>query len=86
VVAEGGSVEHWNNEPGAVWMQRMQHHFSHCVWLNPEKSDYWDTTPSIRIIRQLMQDRMFTLSVNGIQDAIDALKTPISPLNLNENG
>ncbi len=78
VVAEGGSVEHWNNEPGAVWMQRMQQHFSHCVWLNPEKPDYWETTPSIRIIRQLMHDRMFTLSVNGIQDAIDALKTPIS--------
>ena len=82
VVAEGGSVEHWNAEPGAVWMQRMQRHFSHCVWLNPEKSDYWDTTPSIRIVRQLMQNRMFTLSVNGIQDAIDALKTPISPVAL----
>ncbi len=83
VIAEGGSVEHWNKEPGAVWMQRMQQHFAHCVWLNPEKNDYWDTTPSIRIIRQLMQDRMFTLSVNGIQDAIDALKTPISPIQLN---
>jgi len=82
VVAEGGSVEHWNAEPGAVWMQRMQQHFAHCVWLNPEKSDYWDTTPSIRIIRQLMQNRMFSLSVNGIQDAIDALKTPISPVTL----
>jgi len=52
--------------------------------LNPEKSDYWDTTPSIRIIRQLMQDRMFTLSVNGIQRAIDALKTPIGAPTLNE--
>ncbi len=83
VIAEGGSVEHWNKEPGAVWMQRMQQHFAHCVWLNPEKNDYWDTTPSIRIIRQLMQDRMFTLSVNGIQDAIDTLKTPISPIQLN---
>lgn len=82
VVAEGGSVEHWNQEAGAVWMQRLQQHFSHCVWLNPEKSDYWQTTPSIRIIRELMQDRMYTLSVNGIQDAIDALKTPIHPKNL----
>jgi len=85
VVAEGGSVEHWNPEPGAVWMQRMQQHFAHCVWLNPEKDDYWETTPSIRIIRQLMQDRMFTLSVNGIQDAIEALKTPISPIQLNRD-
>lgn len=79
VLAEGGSVEHWNQEPGAVWMQRMQQHFAHCVWLNPEKSDYWQTTPSIRIIKELMQNRMFTLSVNGIQDAIDALKTPMVP-------
>jgi len=84
ITAEGGSVEHWNAEPGAIWMQRMQQHFSHCVWLNPEKSDYWDTTPSIRIIRQLMQNRMFTLSVNGIQNAIDALKTPISALPIND--
>ena len=79
IVAEGGSVEHWNQEPGAIWMHRLQQHFSHCVWLNPEKSDYWETTPSIRIIKELMQNRMFTLSVNGIQDAIDALKTPIQP-------
>lgn len=79
VVAEGGSVEHWNQEPGAIWMQRLQQHFSHCVWLNPEKPDYWETTPSIRIIRELMQNRMFTLSVNGIQEAIDTLKSPMQP-------
>lgn len=79
IVAEGGSVEHWNQEPGAVWLHRLQQHFSHCVWLNPEKSDYWDTTPSIRITHQLMQKRMYTLSVNGIQSAIEALKTPINP-------
>jgi len=77
VMAEGGSVEHWNKEPGAVWMNRLQQHFSRCVWLNPEQNNYWDTTPSIRIIRQLMQERMYPLSVAGIQDAIDALKTPL---------
>jgi uncharacterized protein with von Willebrand factor type A (vWA) domain len=58
VLSAGGSVEHWNHEAGAIWLQRMQQHFAHCVWLNPEKSTYWPTTPSIRIIKQLMADRM----------------------------
>lgn len=77
ITAPGGSVEHWNEEAGIVWLTRLQNHFAHCVWLNPEKSDYWETTPSIRIIHELMQKRMFTLSVDGIQQAIDALKTPL---------
>ncbi len=79
IASAGGSVEHWNEEPGALWLQRLQQHFAHCVWLNPEQPTYWDNTPSIRMTRQLMQERMFNLSVSGIQDAIDALKTPMTP-------
>ncbi len=84
VMAEGGSVEHWNQEPGAIWMQRLQQHFAHCVWLNPEKSTYWPTTPSIRIIKQLMADRMYTLSTSGIAEAVDALKTPMTTIKLGQ--
>ncbi len=83
IAAAGGSVEHWNEEPGAIWLQRLQQHFNHNVWLNPEKDTYWDSTPSIRMTRQLMHDRMYSLNVMGIQAAIDALKTPMvarSPL------
>ena len=84
VLSAGGSVEHWNQETGAIWLQRMQQHFAHCVWLNPEKSTYWPTTPSIRIIKQLMADRMFTLNTDGIASAVDALKTPMTPVNLEQ--
>ena len=77
IAAPGGSVEHWNNEPGSIWLQRLLHAFPHCVWLNPEDPDYWDRTPSIRMARELMQDRMFELTVHGLQQAIDALKTPL---------
>lgn len=77
IAAPGGSVEHWNEEAGVVWLQRLQHAFPHCVWLNPENPDYWDRTPSIRMTRELMQDRMYALSVDGLQQAIDALKTPM---------
>ncbi len=74
----GGSVEHWNEEAGAVWLKRLQQAFPHCVWLNPESADWWHTTPSIRMTRQLMNDRMFPLTVDGLQAAIGCLKTPMT--------
>jgi uncharacterized protein with von Willebrand factor type A (vWA) domain len=78
IATPGGSVEHWNAEPGAVWLRRLQQAFPHCVWLNPEAPEWWHTTPSVRITQQLMADRMFPLTVQGLQNAIDALKSPIS--------
>jgi len=77
IAAPGGSVEHWNEEAGAVWLQRLQNAFPHCVWLNPEDAEYWDRTPSIRMTRELMQDRMYPLSVGGLQQSIETLKTPL---------
>ena len=77
IAVPGGSVEHWNEEPGAIWLKRLQIAFPHCVWLNPEASDWWDSTPSVRMTRELMQNRMYTLSVDGLQTAIDALKHPM---------
>lgn len=78
IAAPGGSVEHWNEEPGARWLKRLLTTFPHCVWLNPENRDWWGSTPSIRMTKELMHDRMFGLTVNGLQEAISALKTPIS--------
>ena len=78
IAVPGGSVEHWNEEPGAVWLKRLQQAFGHCVWLNPEEREWWDSTPSIRMTRELMHNRMYPLSVNGLQEAITALKTPIN--------
>lgn len=78
IAVAGGSVEHWNEEPGAIWLKRLQNAFPHCVWLNPEDKQWWASTPSVRMTRELMQDRMYPLSLDGLSDAISALKTPIN--------
>lgn len=77
IAMPGGSVEHWNEEAGSIWLNRLLKAFPHCAWLNPENSDYWSNTPSIRMTHELMQERMFPLTVDGIQQAIDTLKTPL---------
>lgn len=82
IAVPGGSVEHWNEEAGAVWLKRLQMHFPHCVWLNPEASEWWNTTPSVRLTRELMGERMFPMTVDGLQAAISALKTPMSGVSL----
>jgi uncharacterized protein with von Willebrand factor type A (vWA) domain len=69
----GGSVEHWNEEPGAVWMQRLLNHFQHAIWLNPQLESYWHYYASVKIIQQVMEQRMFPLTLNGIGDGIKAL-------------
>jgi len=74
IVQPGGSIEHWNDEAGAVWMQRITQRFQRHVWLNPEPEDRWDYTASIGIARQLLGDRMFPLTIAGLDRAIGALK------------
>ena len=69
----GGSVEHWNEEPGSVWMQRLLDHFEYCVWLNPQPEAYWQYHHSIQVIQQIMQNRMFPLTLEGLTDAIKSL-------------
>jgi uncharacterized protein with von Willebrand factor type A (vWA) domain len=69
----GGSVEHWNEEPGAQWIQRLLTHFKQAIWLNPQQGQYWDYYASIGIIEQLMDKRMFPLTLDGIGEGIKAL-------------
>lgn len=77
IVAPGGSVEHWNEEAGAVWAQRLLQAFPHCVWLNPEPMQHWGHTQSIGIVQQLIGGRMQPLTVQGIQEAMVQLKKPL---------
>jgi len=70
----GGSVEHWNEEAGRVWMQRIAAHFPRLVWLNPEPEDHWQWTPSISLTRELIADRMFPLTLDGLDRAMRELK------------
>ena len=69
----GGSVEHFNDEAGAVWMQRMVNTYPSAVWLNPLEEKYWDYSHSVRIMQQLMQDRMYPLTLDGLDDAMRTL-------------
>jgi uncharacterized protein with von Willebrand factor type A (vWA) domain len=69
----GGSVEHWNEETGAVWMQRLLNHFNHAIWLNPPMEQYWNYYASIKIIHELMEEKMFPLTLQGIGNGIKAL-------------
>ena len=69
----GGSVEHWNEEPGAVWMKRLLDTYRKSIWLNPEPLRRWEYTPSIQMINELMDDRMFPLTVSGLEEGMRAL-------------
>lgn len=73
IVYPGGSVEHWNEEPGAVWIKRLLTTFPKAIWLNPEPRERWDFTPSIKLARDLMDDRMFPLTVAGLDAGIRKL-------------
>lgn len=74
IMAVGGSVEHWNEEPGATWMARMMAFYPSAVWLNPQPEEYWGHIPSITMAQELMSNRMFPLTVEGLGRAMKALK------------
>ena len=66
----GGSVEHWNEEPGAVWLERLAQVYPHLVWLNPSHPSGWDYSGSTSLIREVIGlNRMFPLTVKGIEEA-----------------
>ncbi|MCL4409641.1 MAG: VWA domain-containing protein [Gammaproteobacteria bacterium] len=69
----GGSVEHWNEEPGQVWMQRLLRQYPKAVWINPQPQERWRYYPSIQMISDLMEQRMFSFSLDGLSQAIDRL-------------
>ncbi|WP_339864610.1 VWA domain-containing protein [Paremcibacter congregatus] len=73
IVYPGGSVEHWNEESGEVWMRRLLEVYQSAIWLNPIKEDYWDYTHSITLIRQLMDDKMYPLTIGGLEEAMKEL-------------
>ncbi|MCB2052187.1 MAG: VWA domain-containing protein, partial [Novosphingobium sp.] len=69
----GGSVEHMNQEAGAVWLQRVLHTYPACVWLNPEAERAWDYSRSNVMIRELFNGRMYPLTLEGLDDAMREL-------------
>jgi uncharacterized protein len=77
ITQPGGSIEHWNKEPGALWMQRLCAAFPRLVWLNPEAAARWEYTPSVHLTRALVRERMFPLTIAGLDLAIRELKRPL---------
>lgn len=73
ILRPGGSIEHHNEEAGAVWIARLTAHFQRCAWINPEPEGLWDYRQSVAIIRQLMAGRMYPLSLEGLNRATRAL-------------
>ncbi len=73
IVQPGGSVEYNNEEAGAVWLQRFAHQFPKHVWLNPEPEGLWQYRQSIAIIRQVMGNRMFPITMEGLDRAMQLL-------------
>jgi hypothetical protein len=69
----GGSVEHYNDEPGAVWLQRVVNTYPASVWLNPVPERQWGYSQSTKLIRELFHDAMFELTLGGLDSAMREL-------------
>src|SRR4051812_2970790 len=73
ITEPGASVEHWNEEAGTVWMGRALNAWPRAVWLNPKAEAFWDYTPSLTLMKRLMGNRMFPLTLQGLDGAMKAL-------------
>lgn len=74
IMMDGGSIEYWNQESGATWMSRLLATYPHAIWLNPVEEEHWQYTASIKMIREIMHNRMFPLTLAGLMRGIEALK------------
>jgi uncharacterized protein with von Willebrand factor type A (vWA) domain len=74
VAMRGGSVEHWNEEPGAVWLKRVADIYPHLVWINPTAEKYWEFSQSTKMIQEIIgEDRMFPMTLSGLENAMREL-------------
>ncbi|PCJ79680.1 MAG: VWA domain-containing protein [Flavobacteriales bacterium] len=74
IVYEGGSIEHFNDEAGVVWLKRLKEHFPHIAWINPMSEDSWSYFKSTKIIKEIFDDRMFPMTIDGITKTMKCLK------------
>ena len=73
ITQPGGSIEHWNEEAGQVWVQRLTRHFERAVWINPRPEARWEHVHSLQILRRLMEGRMYSLTLDGLDAAMREL-------------
>ncbi len=70
ILQPGGSVEHWNEEAGEVWMRRLQDVYDKVIWINPVPEDEWEYTQSVSITRQIMAGQMYPLTLKGLEEGM----------------
>ncbi len=73
IMQPGGSVEHWNEESGELWMRRLRETYEKCIWINPVPEDEWEYTQSIAITRQIMEGKMYPLTLRGLEEGMSFL-------------
>lgn len=73
IVYPGGSVEHWNEEAGADWIKRVRDVYDRAVWINPVPEDHWQYGQSIQMIKELFEDKMYPLNLEGLDAAMREL-------------
>ena len=73
IVQPGGSVEHWNEEPGELWLRRLRETYQKCIWINPVPRDEWEYTQSIAMTRELMEGQMYPLTLKGLEEGMGQL-------------
>lgn len=69
----GGSVEHWNEEAGAIWIQRVQDTFDKVIWINPTPEDTWEYSNSVALTKKLVDEQMYPLTIRGIENGMNFL-------------
>jgi len=69
----GGSVEHWNEEAGAIWMQRVLDTFAKVIWINPTPQDTWEYSTSVALTQKLVEGQMYPLTISGIEQGMNSL-------------
>ena len=73
IAQPGGSVEHWNEESGEIWMRRLAEVYDKVAWLNPIPEDEWEYTQSVSMTRQLLEGHMYPLSLKGLEQSMSYL-------------
>ncbi|MEE3279215.1 MAG: VWA domain-containing protein [Pseudomonadota bacterium] len=69
----GGSVEHWNEEAGAIWMSRFMGSYDNIVWINPTPQETWEYSTSVAMTQELVDGRMFPLTIRGLEEGMNLL-------------
>ncbi len=73
ITHSGGSVEHWNEEAGAIWIQRVMDTYDKVIWINPTPQDTWEYSTSVALTKKLVDEQMFPLTIRGIENGMNFL-------------